>query len=98
MDVPQTLAADVGIDLRRADGGVAEQFLDHAQVGAMLQQVGGEAVPQHVRGDVPRNGGLACPMFDPFPKGHSGKGRTALGEEEIGRGFARDEPRSCRAL
>ena len=39
------------VNLRRADVRVAEQFLDHAQVRAVLEQMRGEAVPQHVRRD-----------------------------------------------
>jgi hypothetical protein len=37
---------DVGIDFRRADVGVAEQFLDDPQIGAVLQQMRGETVAQ----------------------------------------------------
>lgn len=37
----QGAAADVGVDLRRADARVAEQFLEDVQVGAVFQQVRG---------------------------------------------------------
>ncbi len=43
------LEVQVGIDLRGADIGVAEQFLHRAQVLRRLQQMAGEAVAQHVR-------------------------------------------------
>ena len=46
------MPGDVRVNLRRADVRVPEQFLDHAQVRAALEQVRGEAVPQHVRSDV----------------------------------------------
>jgi len=36
---------DVGIDLRRADVGMAEHGLDSAEVGAVVQQVGGNGAP-----------------------------------------------------
>ena len=39
----------MGIDLGGADTGVAEEFLDDAQVGSVVEQVGGEAMTQHVR-------------------------------------------------
>ena len=39
----------VAVDLRRRERAVAEQLLDHAQVGAALEQVRGEGVPEAVR-------------------------------------------------
>ena len=39
-------SADVGVDLRRRQTLVAEQFLNAAQVGAAIEQVRCEAVPQ----------------------------------------------------
>ena len=47
----QAVAGDVGVDLGGGDIGVAEQGLHHPQVGAALQQVGGEGVPQDVGAD-----------------------------------------------
>ena len=46
---PQPFAADVGVALRGRDVAVPEQLLDRAQVGATVEQVGGEAVAQRVR-------------------------------------------------
>jgi hypothetical protein len=43
--------AQVGVALGGGQTGMAQQFLDAAQVGAGFQQVGGEAVAQHVRVD-----------------------------------------------
>ena len=40
---------DAGIDLGRGEGGVAEQLLDRAQVGAALEQVRGVGVTEPVR-------------------------------------------------
>jgi hypothetical protein len=40
---------DVGVDLRRGHVGVTEQLLDHPEVGATLEEVGGEGVPERVR-------------------------------------------------
>ena len=37
---------DVRVDLRGADVGVAQQFLQHAQVHAGFEAVGGKAVPE----------------------------------------------------
>jgi hypothetical protein len=40
---------DEGVHLRGGDGGVAEQLLNDSDVGAAVQQVSGERVPQGVR-------------------------------------------------
>ena len=45
----QAAAVDVAVQLRRGQGAVAQQLLDSAQVGAALQQVRGEGVPQAMR-------------------------------------------------
>ena len=45
----QALARHVRVDLRGGDVGVAQQHLHHAQVGAVVEQMGGEGVAQHVR-------------------------------------------------
>ena len=45
---------DVRVALGRAQTRVAEQFLNRAQVGARLQQVRRERVPQRVRADADR--------------------------------------------
>ena len=59
VDVPQPVAGDVRVNFRGADVRVAEQFLDDAQIRAMLQQVRREAVPQHVRRHVALHAGAA---------------------------------------
>ncbi len=45
------LLVDMRVDLRGRDVGVAEHFLDDAQVAAVVEEVGGKTVPQRVRGD-----------------------------------------------
>ena len=42
----------MGVDLRRRDIGMAEQLLHDAQIGAVLQQMAGEGMAQHVRADI----------------------------------------------
>jgi hypothetical protein len=80
----QVLGGDVGVDLRGGDVRVAEHGLHGAQVGAALQQVRGEGVPELVR----RDGLGRSPR-----RGRSGRGASrspggsctaALGEEECG--------------
>ena len=48
-DMSQPFPADVGVDLGRGQVGVAEKLLHGTEVGAAVEQVGGERVPQRVR-------------------------------------------------
>ena len=52
MNFAQAISGDVRVNLRRADARVAEQFLDHAQIRAVFQQMRRETMPQHMRCDV----------------------------------------------
>ena len=47
----------VRVDLRRGDAAVAEEALDVADVDALLQEVGGYRVAEHVGGDTVADGG-----------------------------------------
>ena len=49
VDGEQPIDVDVGVALGGRERGVPEQLLDRPQVGALLEQVGGEGVPQRVR-------------------------------------------------
>src|SRR5438874_11628126 len=48
VDAAEALRVDVAVHLRRRQRAVAEQLLDGAQVGAALEQVGGEGVAKTV--------------------------------------------------
>src|SRR5690606_22633866 len=48
VQVLQTLARHVGIDLRGREVAMAEQQLDQPQVGAVVQEVGCEGMPETV--------------------------------------------------
>jgi hypothetical protein len=49
MQRPQPLTRHVGVDGGRGDVRMPQQQLHRAQVGAVVQQVGGESVAQRVR-------------------------------------------------
>ena len=50
LDQPaQPIALDMGIDLGRRDIGMAEHLLYAAQIGAVVEQMAGEGMTQHVR-------------------------------------------------
>ena len=68
MHFPQPAPGDVRVNFRRADGRVAEQFLDYAQIRAMFQQMRREAVPQHVRRDVALDAGALDAIFNALPQ------------------------------
>ena len=85
VDLPQPAAGDVRVNLRRADARVAEQFLNHPQVRAMLQQMRGETVPQHVRCDVAFHTRAADAVLDMQPQRHGGERRAAPRQENIRR-------------
>ena len=47
----QKLPVKMRIDLRSCDGFVAEHYLDSAEIGAALYEMGGETVAESVGGD-----------------------------------------------
>ena len=57
------LAQHMSIDLRRRDIRMAEQLLQHPQIGSVLQEMAREGVAQHMRanprGGDPRRGGAS---------------------------------------
>ena len=71
-DLADRLGGDAGVERRGIELGVPEQHLDHADVDLLLEQVGGEAVPQRVQRDA---------LVDP---GHLGRGMA--GAIELARG------------
>src|ERR1039458_10719433 len=92
VDVAQTLGGDVGIDFSRADAGMAEQLLNDAQVGAVIEQMGGKAVAQHVGGDVAGDAGPAGAVFDAQAQSHGGEWGAAFWEKDVFGGTGGGEP------
>ena len=52
MNLSQILPIHMSVDLGRRDVDVTKHLLDRAQVGTPFQQVGGEGMPEGMRGDV----------------------------------------------
>ena len=50
-DVADRIGRDLRIARRRVELGTSEQHLDHANIDILLQEMGGEAVPQRMLGD-----------------------------------------------
>lgn len=64
---------DVGVNLRGRDVGVAEEFLNDAQVGAAAEQVGGEAVAHKMGVDIRFDTGAGGVLFDELADAGSGE-------------------------
>lgn len=67
MRVPQAGCGHVGVDFGSADFRVAQQFLNDPQIRAVLEQVRGKTVSEHMRSNVALDAGAADPVLDPQP-------------------------------
>jgi hypothetical protein len=83
LDVADGIDGDAGIERGRLELGVAEQDLNHANIDVLLEQVGGEAVPQGVRRDALGDARQARGGVDGAPKLAGGHrvDRVLAGEE-----------------
>src|SRR5688500_6855608 len=77
----QSLAGHVGVNFSCADTGMAKHFLDGAKVSTILEQMRGEAVPEHVRGDVFFDSATFHPFFNMQPHGHARESSAAAREK-----------------
>ena len=82
IDLLHAGGGDVGVDLGGAEVGVAEELLDAAEVGAVVEEVGGEAVPEFVRADLEADGGVAQVFLQEVADGTHGDAAAELAEEE----------------
>ena len=83
---------DQRVDLGGGQDGVAEELLDHADVGAALQEVGGERVAERVRGDPPLEPGPPGAAAQDARRALPGQAAAALVEEQ-----RRPRPRAGQA-
>ena len=83
MQALQPLAGDVGVDGGGGDVGVAQQHLHGAQVGAVVEQVGGEGVAQGVGGQGGGDVGGFGLFFHDHPEHHPGHAATPGGDEQV---------------
>jgi hypothetical protein len=90
----QALGIDVGIDFRGGDVGMAQQFLDHAQVGTMAEQVGGKRVPQQVGIDILLDPGPMHGLLDDSPEARGGQFATVFSQDDLPPGFGGHQFRS----
>ena len=78
----QPLARDVRVDLRRRDVGVTEQELHHAQIGAVIDEMRGEGVAQHVRREALARNGARAIAPDQVPERLPRHAGAARGDEK----------------
>lgn len=79
MDLLEVGVGDVGVDLGGGDVGVAEEGLDGAEVGAVHEEIGGEAVAKGVGADVLGDAGEAGVFFDNALDGAGGEPTVVAG-------------------
>jgi hypothetical protein len=85
VDRPETLDGDVRVDLRRREVRVPEQLLDGAEIGAAVEEVRREAVPQRVRRGAAADAGLERACRRCGRASASSGGRRAVQEEGLAR-------------
>src|SRR5262245_3141847 len=71
IDLAQSRLEHVRINLRRRQVGVTEHGLDRAQIGAALEQMGRERMPQHVRAEMRAYAGLHAVALEQPPESAS---------------------------
>ena len=67
MHLTQSRAGDMGVDFGCRDAGVAEELLDDAQVRPVVQEMGCEAMPEHVGRHIAVDARAADALFDMLP-------------------------------
>ena len=82
VDFLKRLNRDLGIDLGGVEVGVTEHGLDEADVGTVLQHVGGHGVAEEMAGTLYVESGLLDVAFDPGSQGVASKGVAMVVEEE----------------
>ena len=87
-DLAQVVDGDQRVDLGGGHRRVAEQLLDDADVGAAVEQVGGEGVPQRVRRDVAGHPGPLGGLDQHRPGGLAREPAAAGVEEQRSPGAA----------
>src|SRR6478672_7286665 len=79
----------VGVDLGRRQVLVAEQLLDHSQVGASVEQVRREGMPQRMRGDADREPGTNAQAVEAVAQAAHPKRTAEVVQEDLGRRWVR---------
>lgn len=81
VDLDQFFHRDLGVDLGGGEAGVAEEFLDVAEVGTASQQVRSERMSKRVRRDVVNVGASSNVFVDHAANGAGGYAAAAAMQE-----------------
>ena len=87
----EAVLIDVGVDLRRGNVGVAEHFLDYAQVCAVREKVCGKAVAHFVRMDVLFEAAGRGALEEDAAQALAGEAAAAFAEENVALRFRAHE-------
>lgn len=82
VDFLQLADRDVGVDLGGLEFGVSEDFLDEADVRAVLVHVGGQGVSEQVTGTAFADVGGLDVSADQLGQAHGREGFSEVGEEK----------------
>src|SRR5271163_2501115 len=82
VDREQALGVDMGVALGGGEVDMAEQLLDGAQVGAVLEEMGGEAVAQEVGIDAFADPGQRAGGMDQAPQRQAAEGPAARAQQQ----------------
>src|SRR5215208_3664035 len=86
IDLEQPLAVDRGVNLRGRKRGMAEQFLDRAQVAAARQKMRGEGMPQRMRrGTIGQAERAAQPLHRQLQDSRAQRSAARADKERAGR-------------
>ncbi len=67
MDFFEVFTVDMGVDFRGGDIGMAEKFLENADIHSALQKMGGERVTERMRGGALGHTGKDNVFAENFP-------------------------------
>src|SRR5450631_4567276 len=80
---PEARRRDMGVDLGGGQALVAEQLLDHPQVGPAIEEVGREAVPEGVRRHAQRQAGPGPQAIEAEAQPAHAEGPAAVVQEDL---------------
>jgi hypothetical protein len=81
----------VSVDFGGSDAGVAEQFLNHAEIGSTREKMGGKGVAQKVGVNAGVEAGSLGGSFDDSPKVGGGQATTVIPQKDLSPRFRADE-------
>src|SRR5205809_214631 len=87
VDLFQTLAGHVSVNLRRRNIRMSQHHLQGAKVGPVLQQMGGKGMPDTMRRELSPNARLLSVSADDLPERLTGHARTSSGDEQVTAGL-----------